>query len=114
MTTFPAVPSLPEVARFEFFRKANERSAGVWLVRRGTLRFALPITTGPKPGASDYLPAPHGLAGFASPVEMSYPSLTPFIELADGRKLVATDGADEIEPASDGNSLRVRWNKWAW
>jgi hypothetical protein len=111
--TFPAVPSLPEVARFEFFQRTKERSAGVWLVRSGPLRFALPITTGPKPGAADYLPAPHGLAGFASPVEISYPSLTPFIVLADGRKLVATDGADEIEPATDGRSLRVRWSKLA-
>jgi hypothetical protein len=113
VTHFPAVPSLPEVTRFEFFHKGKERSAGVWLVRSGQLRFALPITTGPKPGAADYLPAPHGLAGFAAPVEMSYPSLTPFIELADGRKIVASDGADEIEPAADGRSLRVLWNKWA-
>jgi len=112
LTTFPSVPTLPEVTRFEFFRK-GERSSGVWLVRSGVLRFALPITTGPRPGAADYLPAPHGLAGFASPVEMSYPSLTPFIELSDGRKLVAGDGADKIEPGADGRSLRVLWNKWA-
>jgi hypothetical protein len=101
------------VARFEFFRKSPERSAGVWVVRQGALRFALPITTGPKPGMSDYLPAPHGLAGFAAPVEQIYPVLTPYVELADGRTVVATDGADVIEPASDGQSLRVRWNKWA-
>jgi hypothetical protein len=112
-TTFPVVPSLREVARFEFFRKTPERVAGVWVVRQGTLRFALPITTGPKPGMSDYLPAPHGLAGFAAPVEQIYPVMTPFVELADGRTVVATDGADVIEPASDGLSLRVRWNKWA-
>jgi len=82
-------------------------------VRQGALRFALPITTGPKPGMSDYLPAPHGLAGFAAPVEQIYPVLTPFVELADGRTVVATDGADVIEPAADGLSLRVRWNNWA-
>jgi len=113
VATFPVVPSLRDVARFEFFRKSPERSAGVWVVRQGALRFALPITTGPKPGMSDYLPAPHGLAGFAAPVEQIYPVLTPFVELADGRTVVATDGADVIEPAADGLSLRVRWNKWA-
>jgi hypothetical protein len=113
ITTFPVVPSLPQVARFEFFRKSPERSAGVWVVRQGTLRFALPITTGPKPGMSDYLPAPHGLPGFAAPVEQIYPALTAYVELADGRTVVATDGADVIEPAADGRSLRVRWTRWA-
>src|SRR5829696_1780537 len=111
--TFPVVPALRDVARFEFFRKSAERSAGVWVVRQGALRFALPITTGPKPGMSDYLPAPHGLPGFAAPVEQIYPVLTPYVELADGRTIVATDGADVIEPSADGRSLRVRWNKWA-
>jgi len=113
ITTFPTVPTLPPVARFEFFRKTPERSAGVWVVRQGTLRFALPITTGPKPGMSDYLPAPYGLPGFAAPVEQIYPSLTPFIELADGRTVVATDGADVIEPSANGRMLRVRWTRWA-
>ena len=83
------------------------------MVRQGALRFALPITTGPKPGMSDYLPAPYGLPGFAAPVEQIYPVLTPQIELADGRVVTATDGADAIEPAADGRSLRVRWTKWA-
>ena len=113
ITTIPAAPTLAPVARFEFFRRSPERSAGVWVVRQGKLRFALPITTGPKPGISDYLPAPYGLAGFAAPVEQIYPVLTPQIELADGRVIVATDGADSIEPGADGRSLRVRWNKWA-
>jgi hypothetical protein len=113
ITTFAVVPSLSPVARFEFFRKTPERSAGVWVVRQGALRFALPITTGPKPGMSDYLPAPHGLPGFAAPVEQIYPALTAYVELADGRTVVATDGADVIEPAADGRSLRVRWTKWA-
>jgi hypothetical protein len=111
--TFPVVPSLSPVARFEFFRRSPERSAGVWVVRQGTLRFALPITTGPKPGMSDYQPAPYGLPGFAAPVEQIYPSLMPFIELADGRTVIATDGADVIEPGADGRTLRVRWTKWA-
>jgi hypothetical protein len=113
ITSFPVVPSLAPVARFEFFRKSTDRSAGVWVVRQGQLRFALPITTGPKPGMSDYQPSPHGLPGFAAPVEQIYSSLTPFIELADGRTVVATDGADVIEPGADGRSLRVRWTKWA-
>jgi hypothetical protein len=107
------VPALHDVARFEFFHKSPERSAGVWVVRQGALRFALPITTGPKPGMSDYLPAPHGLPGFAAPVEQIYPVMTPYVELADGRTVVATDGADVIEAGKDGLSLRVRWNKWA-
>ena len=113
VTTFPTVPALRPVARFEFFRKAPERAAGVWVVRQGDLRFALPLTTGPRPGISDYLPAPHGLPGLAAPVEQVYPVATPYIELADGRVVVTTDGADEIEPGADGRSLRVRWNRWA-
>jgi hypothetical protein len=112
ITSFPVVPSLPRVARFEFFRK-GERPAGVWLVRQGVLRFALPITTGPKPGVADYLPSPHGLPGFSAPVEQVYPALTAFVELEDGRTIVATDGADAIEPSTDNQSLRVRWNRWA-
>src|SRR4029079_14443090 len=111
--SFPLVPTLAAVNRFEFFRKSPEREAGVWLVRQEALRFALPITTGPKPGLSDYLAAPHGLPGFAAPVEQIYPALTAYVELADGRTVVATDGADVIEPAADGQSLRVRWTKWA-
>jgi hypothetical protein len=62
---------------------------------------------------ADYLPAPHGLPGFAAPVEQVYPSLVPFVELANGRTYVATDGADEIEPSADGQSLRVVWRRWA-
>jgi len=111
--SFPAVPALPPVARFEFFRKSPERSAGVWVVRQGALRFALPITTGTKPGVADYLPSPHGLPGFTAPVEQISPALTPYIQLEDGRVIVATDGADAIEPASDGQLLRVRWNRWS-
>src|SRR6266852_6239986 len=90
-----------DLTRFEFFRR-GDRPAGVWLVRQGSIYFTVPITTGTKPGVADYLPAPHGLPGFANPVEQVYPSLTPFVELADGRVIVATDGADEIEPAVDG------------
>jgi hypothetical protein len=113
VTSFPAVPTLPQVTRFEFFRKNNDRSAGVWLVRQGPLRFALPLTTGPKPGVADYLPAPYGLRGFSAPVEQVYPALTAFVELEDGRTIVATDGADLIEPSTDNQSLKVTWNRWA-
>lgn len=113
VTSFPAVPTLPQVARFEFFRKDTDRVAGVWLVRQGNLRFVLPITTGTKPGISDYLPAPHGLSGFAAAVEQTYPAMVPYIELADGRTVVASDGADAIEPAGGGQGLRVRWSRWA-
>ena len=113
VTNFASVPELTAVDRFEFFRKEPERAAGVWLVRKGSVRFALPITTGPKPGLSDYLAAPHGLPGFAAPVEQTYPAFVPFLELADGRVIVATDGADSIQPAADGKSLRARWNRFA-
>ncbi len=108
----PARLSLANVARFEFFRH-GARKAGVWLVRQGPLNFTLPLTTGPQPGVSDYLPAPHGLAGFAAPVEQLFPALVPYLELQDGRVIVATDGADEIEPAADGRSMKVVWRRWA-
>src|SRR5438270_8138455 len=112
ITAFSSEITRPDVARFVFFRH-GERPAGVWLARQGPIYFTLPITTGTKPGVADYLPAPHGLPGFANPVEQIYPSLAPFIELADGRMIVATDGADEIEPGADGKSLRVVWRRWA-
>src|SRR4029077_6254074 len=41
VTSFAASLSLPDGARFEYFRK-EPSPAGVWLVRRGGLRFALP------------------------------------------------------------------------
>jgi hypothetical protein len=108
----PNVLTLPPVARFEFFR-TGVRPAGVWVVRQGPVRFALPITTATRPGVADYLPAPHGLAGFAVPVDQLVPALTPFLELEDGRTIVAADGADAIEPAPDGRGLRARWTRWA-
>jgi hypothetical protein len=112
VSNFPAEIARPDVARFVFFRH-GDRPAGVWLVRQGPMYFTLPITTGTKPGVADYLPAPHGLAGFANPVEQVYASLVPFLQLADGRTLVTTDGADEVEPGADGKSLRVVWRRWA-
>jgi hypothetical protein len=109
---FPATPTLPQVSRFEYFRKTG-RQAGVWLVRQGRTRFALPITTATKPGVADYLPAPHGLPGFAGPVEQVVPALVPFLQLADGRTILAADGADSIEPSADGRCLRATWTRWA-
>jgi hypothetical protein len=108
----PAQPALKEVSRFEFFSRSPERPEGVWLVRQSNLRFALPITVGPRPGISDYLAAPFGLAGFTAPVEEVYPSLVPFIELDDGKVYGASEGASSIEPAANGQSLRVVWKKW--
>lgn len=108
----PAKPKLPEVMRFQYFSTQKDRPEGVWLVRHGNYRFALPITVGTKPGMSDYLAAPFGLAGFASPVEEVYPSLVPFIELEDGKTYVASEGSSVIEPAADRKSLRVVWKKW--
>ena len=112
VTNFPAVPQLPRVARFDFFR-TGDREAGVWLVRQGPIRFALPITTGIRPGISDYLPAPHGLPGFAAPVEQLAPVLTPYLELSDGRVLAAGDGADQIIPDGNGLGLTAIWHRFA-
>lgn len=111
LQSFPAVPTLKDVARFEFFRQ-GDRPAGVWLVRQGALRFALPITTGTKPGVADYLPAPHGLPGFATPVEQVFPAGSSFFEMSDGRVLIAGDSADEIVPAKDGRSVRATWRRF--
>lgn len=110
--SFPAEISRRDLNRFVFFRH-GDRPAGVWLVRQGPFYFTLPITTGPKPGVADYLPAPHGLRGLANSVEQVYPSLVPFIELEDGRVIVAADCADEIDPAADGKTLRAVWRSWA-
>jgi hypothetical protein len=110
--SFPTQPTLPDVARFEWFSQRTDRRFGVWVVRRGPLHFALPFTTGPKPGMSDYEPAPHGLPGFASPVEQIYPCLVPFLELDDGSTIVAGDGADEIRPAQDGSGVTAIWKRW--
>jgi hypothetical protein len=112
IASFSAHLQLPAVARFEYFRK-TPRQAGVWLVRQKDIRFALPITTGPKPGVSDYLPAPYDLPGFAPPVEQQLPTVTPYMELNDGRTIVAGDGADEIYPSEDGHTLRAVWRRWA-
>jgi hypothetical protein len=112
INSFPEKLQLPQVSRFEFFRR-GPRAAGVWLVRQKDIRFVLPITTGTKPGVSDYLPAPYELPGFAPPVEQQLPTCTPYIELTDGRVIVAGDGADAIYPGQDGRSLRAVWHKWA-
>ncbi|HJZ80795.1 MAG TPA: hypothetical protein VKD91_10635, partial [Pyrinomonadaceae bacterium] len=112
ITAFPAEIPRPDISRFVFFRH-GDRPGGVWLVRQGPLYFSLPITTGPRPGVADYLPAPHGWPGFANPVDQVYSSLVPFIELADGRVVVAGDCADEIYPAADGKSVRAIWRRWA-
>ena len=113
LTMIPAAPKLADVARFEFFDQSAGKQLGVWLVRQGNLRFALPITVGTKPALADYLPAPFGLAGFANPVEEVYPSLVPFLELADGKVYAAADGADKIEPGADGKSLKITTSHWA-
>jgi hypothetical protein len=112
VVAIPDAPALAPVARFEFFKQTG-RQAGVWLVRQGPTRFALPFTTATRPGVADYLPAPHGLPGFAAPVEQLVPALVPFLELQDGRTVVAADGADLIVPAADGRSVRARWTQWA-
>jgi len=113
---FPAQPDLPPVSRFDFFR-TGDRAAGTWLVRRGNVRFALPFTTGGgagfRAGLSDYLPAPHGLPGFAAPVEQVIPVLTPFLELTNGRVIAACDGADKIIPYKDASGVTAIWHRFA-
>jgi hypothetical protein len=113
IAAFPAAPALADVARFDFFEKTEDKQLGVWLVRKGKLRFALPITVGTKPGVADYLPAPFGLPGFAAPVEEVYPSMVPFLTLADGKTYSASEGADKIELGPDGLSLRILNKKWS-
>ena len=71
------------------------------------------MTTGTKPAIADYLPAPYGLSGFSAPVEEVYPSLVPFLELADGKTYATSEGADEIIPGGDGRSLKIIWRRWA-
>lgn len=112
LTGFDEKPKLENVTRFEFFAKEADKQSGVWIVRQGNLRFALPITTGTKPGMSDYLAAPFGLAGFAAPVEEVYYSAVPFFELADGKTYVASEGSTMIFPSKDNQSLRVVWKKF--
>jgi hypothetical protein len=112
ISTFATEMKLPNLARFEYFRK-GDRPSGVWLVRQGRFRFTLPIVAGTQPGISDYLPAPYGLPGFAAPVEQFVPVMTPYIELENGRVIVAGDCADEIYAAADGQSLRAVWKRFA-
>jgi hypothetical protein len=105
-------PTLGNVARFVYFRNGPGRKFGVWVVRQGNFHFALPFVTGPRAATSDYEPVPHGLPGFAAPVEKIYPCFVPFLELEDGRMIAAADGADEIHPAPDGLSVTAVWNHW--
>jgi len=109
---FPSRPTLPDVARFQYFRNGPGRKFGVWVVRQDHLHFALPFVTGPKAATSDYEPVPNGFPGIATPVEKIYPCLVPFLELDGGKTIAAADGADEIKPAADGKSVTVVWRRW--
>jgi hypothetical protein len=112
VTSFPAELTLPDVDRYVSFRAGPGRQFGVWVVRRGTFHFALPFVTGPKAATSDYEPAPDGLPGFEVPVEKVYPCLTPFLEVGNGSTIAATDGADDIRIAGDGESVTAVWRRW--
>ena len=109
---FSSRTRLGDVARFVFFRNHAGRQFGVWVVRQAEMHFALPFVTGPRAATSDYEPAPHGLPGMAVPVEQTYPCLIPFLELEGGTTIAAADGADEIHPASDGQSVTAKWKRW--
>jgi len=112
VSSFPATLHLPEISRFQYFTQHSDRQFGVWIVHKGHLQFALPIVTGPRSATSDYLPAPQGLTGFGIPVEKIYPCLVPFLELEDHTVISAADGADEIQPSPDGQSITAIWKKW--
>jgi hypothetical protein len=112
VAAFSAQMSLRDLARFVYFRDGPGRKFGVWVVRQGGMHFALPFVTGPRAATSDYQPAPHGLPGMAVPVEQVYPCLIPFLELEDGTTMAAADGADEIHPASNGQSVTATWKRW--
>jgi hypothetical protein len=112
IASFNPRPALGDVARFIYFPEQKGRKFGVWVVRQGEIRFALPFVTGPLAATSDYEPAPHGLSGFAVPVEKIYPCFIPFIELEDGRTIAAADGADEIRPSADGLKISATWSRW--
>src|SRR5207249_3950068 len=73
VTGFPSRLNLGKVARFVYYRNDSRRTFGVWVVRQGEMHFALPFVTGPRAATSDYQPAPHGLSGFAVPVQKIYP-----------------------------------------
>src|SRR5882724_6532165 len=77
ITSFSSHLTLANVARFVYFRNDLGRKFGVWVVRQAEMHFALPFVTGPRGATSDYEPAPHGLPGFAVPVEKPYPCLVP-------------------------------------
>src|SRR6267142_252145 len=112
ITGFSSHLTLANVARFVYFRNDLGRKFGVWVVRQGEMHFALPFVTGPRGATSDYEPAPHGLPGFAVPVEKPYPCLVPFLEMEDGTTIAAADGADEIHPSLDGKSVTAVWKRW--
>ena len=109
ITEFPAKPTLPDVARFEYFTKGTEKQEGVWLFRNGALRFALPITVGTKPAIADYLPCPIRTQWvFRTPVEEQYPSFVPFLTLSDGQEYhAASDGVDILTPGPDGQLVEI-------
>ena len=48
-----------------------------------------------------------------APVEQVLPSLVPFLELEDGRTIVASDGTDQISPSADGRGVQATWRRWA-
>jgi hypothetical protein len=94
--SFPSSPALPDVARFEFFAKTEAKQEGVWVFRRGKLRFALPITVGTKPAIWITCRCRTASPDSHRTVEEVYPALVPFVTLDDGKTYAAADGADEI------------------
>ena len=112
LQSFPAQPRLGDAARFQYFQDGPERKFGVWVVRQGSVHFALPFVTGPKAATSDYEPVPNGYSGVAFPVERIYPCIVPFLELENGQAIAATDGADEILPGADGRSVLAVSRRW--
>jgi len=81
LRTFPRRAAGLALARFELFRSDRRSQGGCLVVRQGPVRiWPLPITPA-RARHRRLLPAPHGLAGFAAPVERDLPSLVPYLEL---------------------------------
>jgi hypothetical protein len=113
IATFPVVPALSRVARFEFFRKTTGAIGGCLVSATRDASLCVADHDWSKAGNVRLFTGAARLAGFCCTGRADLSALTAYVELADGRTVVATDGADVIEPATDGQSLHVRWTRWA-
>ena len=82
------------------------RPAGVWLVRQGPLRFALPITSAP----SRVWPTIYRRRT-DSRIRLDRQTVPIVARTVRWRVLAATDGANDIKPGTDGRSLEATWRR---